>query len=251
MGNTIVQEKLRGLVGILLGNSVKTPDGNEATPRLGKYGEIVALGLNAKPFSAVEEGSAFVAVTPTAGTGVALGIAAATQIVVTAPSLVIINNDAVGGKNVILDNIKLLVAAAGTAGTYQRFSIFTDAASSYTSGGTAFTVNNLNTGVGASSVVKGFDASVAIVAAATGAKKHIAEGVTRTAIPVIGDQLLVQFGGNVGNDSSITNGTAPLNLTTIVPQVVLAPQTGLFIWLWSASQSAAPTFEYAIQWIER
>lgn len=242
-----------GKAGKLLSSRGVNADGSEVELRLGKYGEMDVLSLfPTKPVRLAEEGSLFITTTPTPGTGVALGIAAATQIVATAPSLLIYNNDAVGGKNIFLDKIRLSCTGAGTAGAHLHATAYMDSIVRFTSGGTAATPVNANMGVANTSIAKIYDASSAILSPAASANVRIVHNVIiRAAIPVVNDTITLDFGGESSSVSGITNGTAPLNLVHGFPPVVIGPQQSFLLFLWDASQSAAPTWEYTITHIER
>ncbi|HWR72779.1 MAG TPA: hypothetical protein VN604_06390, partial [Nitrospirota bacterium] len=136
--------EIAGVTGTSLPN--KNVDGTVVRARMARYGEVGLKDFGSKK-GAVEEGSSFIVVNPTLGTGVALGVAAATAVIQTAPSILIYNNDVVGGKNIIMDSLKLIVTGAGTAGTRLDLSIYLDSTTRYTSGGTAGTPVNLNMGV--------------------------------------------------------------------------------------------------------
>ena len=225
--------------------------GTEPRLRMGKYAEAFTIERSTK-LAQAEEGSMFIVTNPTLGTGVALGVAAATAVIQTAPSILIYNNDAVGGKSIILDSLKLIVTGAGTAGTRLDLSVYMDSTTRFTSGGTANTPVNMNMGVTTSSIAKFYDASVAIVSpAATANLRRVGHVVLRTQIPVVMDQYAVEFGGKSGNSTGITNGTAPLAIQLGTGPVVIAPQQSCLLFLHSASQSGAPTYEFEVTWAER
>jgi len=250
MSNVIVQEQLKGEVHDAL--PTKTLDGNASYARQAKYGELIVANLSPKPYGLAQEGSVFMATTPTAGTGVALGVAAATAIIATAPSILIYNSDALGGKSIFLDTIKLLVTGAGVAGTSLHAQVFIDNGIAYTSGGTAAIPFNINMGCGGSSIAKVYDASAAILSpAATGARRKAGRAILRGAIPVIWDQLVMDFGSVGAGDTNLTNGTNPLNVRVSLPPVIVGPQQSFLLYLYSPSQSTAPTYEYDIVWAER
>lgn len=244
-------DRIRGNVSKLLSNVSANADGTAAFIRQAKYGEQIVRLLSVKNSFFAEEGSSYMATTPTVGTGVALGVAAATAVVQTAPSILLYNNDALGGKNIIMDSIKLIVTGAGTAGTRLDCSIFVDTTVRYTSGGTAATPVNANVGVASASIAKFYDASSAIVSpAASSNMVRIARLLLRSQIPVVMDQYYLDFGGATYS-GGITNGTAPLAVSVPVPTTVIGPQQSLLVFLHSASQSAAPTYEYDVVWTER
>jgi len=252
MGDVFVTGSIKGAVCRLLSKAGFNGEGTSTSVRLGTYGEQVTQVLSSKQYGLAEEGSLFVATTPTPGTGVALGVATATAIIATAPSLLIYNNDSVGGKNIIMDSIKLVTTAAGTAGTRLDMATYIDSKVLFTSGGTAATPLNANMGVANTSIAKVYDASAAILSpAVSSAVRIVGRSVLRMTIPVVGDQTVIDFGGVTAGGQGILNGSAPLNILVSHAPVVLAPGHSMMVFLWSGSQSAAPTYEYVITWIER
>lgn len=230
----------------------RVPDGLLTSKRGNGYGEQYVQNVSSKNYVMVEDGSLFMSATPTAGTGVALGVAAATAIVATAPSILIVNNDAAGGKSIILDSIKLIATGAGTALTRLDAAFFADTTNRYSSGGTPATPQSNNMLISPTSIAKFYDASSAIVAtAASSGVRRVGRNVLRTAIPVVGDQYIIDFGGFNAQDGGITNGTAALNIRLVNSACVIGPQQSFLMYLWGASQSAAPTYEYEITWAER
>jgi hypothetical protein len=197
------------------------------------------------------DGSKWMAVTPTPGTGIKVCIDAATAIVATAPSILIVNTDAVGGKAIILDALRLVVRGAGAGLTTLNISTYIDVISRFTSGGSKITPISPNSGVTAGSIAAFYDASTAIVApAASGGVRRVGTLMPRTAIPVVGDHILVEFGGLGGLSGSVTNGTAALTLLFQHAPVVIQPGHSFLLYVWAASMSTAPSFEYDVEWIE-
>jgi hypothetical protein len=245
-------EKQVGSAGRLIASMGVNAEGSAAAFRTDTYGEQDTQILSPKAFRLASEGSMFIGTTPTPGTGVALGIAAATQIVLTAPSMIIVNGNSTGGKNIALDHIKLTVTGAGTSGTNMHCTTYIDSASRYTSGGTACTPVNVNMGVANTTGAKIYDASSAIVSPTSSAYVRIVGNtMLRTAIPVVGDVYTLDFGGVAASGHGVTNGTSALNVLAGHVPVVLGPGHTFLMFLWSASQAAAPTYEYEVVYIER
>jgi len=92
-----------------------TVDNQEREVRLGRYGETCVYNVVPKMHAASDEGSYFAITTPTPGTKVDYGSAGTqTSFSDTVPFMLIKNNDALGGKRIYLDYLKL-IQIGGTA----------------------------------------------------------------------------------------------------------------------------------------
>jgi len=222
--------------------------------RLSRYGELQTQALlGSKLYPLADEGQYFVARNPTAGTGIA-DAAAQTSISDTAPVAFMHNNDALGGKRIYLDFMRLEVTAAGTAGTNLRAAFKVDSGNTrYTSGGTALTVVNPNMDSGSVSVVDQLFFGAITAAAATGSVRQVYQALCRTVIPVVGDVYLFTFGSSSSPATSgmVLEGTAQLERHIMCPPIVIGPQQQLTFHEFSASQSAAKSFEITMGWWER
>jgi hypothetical protein len=229
-------------------------DASYAPVRLGRYGEQhVQAQLGSKLYPLADEGSYFIARNPTAGTGIA-DAAAQTSLSDTAPVLFLHNNAGLGsGKRVCLDFIRLEVTAAGTAGTNLRAAIKLDQGSSrYTSGGTGLTIVNPNMDSGNVSLVDQLFFGALTAAAATAQARQVWQCLCRTVIPVVGDVYLFTFGAPQQPSSGmVLEGTAQLERVIACPPIEIGPQQQLTFHEWSASQSAAKSFEITMGWWER
>lgn len=241
---------IRGVVSRLLSNAASMSDTVEGKLRIGRYGDLrVAPTLHGVTGSG-DEGSYWTAANPTIGTAIATA-ASLTAWVTTTPVFILQNNDAVGGKNVIFDYLRLLTAVIPTSATEWRWALFVDSIKRYASAGSTLTNNNANTAASASSIAQAYFG--ATVAAAASAQKQIAAGLVRPVIPKVWDTITVKA-GSVENSSTgaLRDGTAALDIGINVPPVVLGPQTSMLFYLWGAAAGAtAPQYEVNAGWIER
>lgn len=197
------------------------------------------------------EGSRFVATNPTPGTAIA-GIAG-TGAFSDAESLLLVRNDnAVGGKKVILDWLKLTVVVAGTNGTNHRYvSKIDQGTDRYTSGGSAITPVNPNGGSTVTSAATVRFGALVTTAASTLARL-VGNGLIRNVITVAGDLYTFDFGGAVPAAAAhAIAGTAIANIVIPHAPVVLDPGQTFVMSLHAASQTVASEYEFELHYTER
>ena len=214
------------------------------SPRRNGYGEDYVM-----PFSrrmSVEEGSYRLLYSATPGTGVA-GHAAPTTMDNTKPFVML---QAGAAKQVMLDYIKLVVTAAGTAGTLNYATGLLATSSTYTSGGADLTTSNPNGGLNEQSGLL-LSKVGAVVAVAGSAERQVHHQRVRTVIPVVGDVIIFNFGTDANGSSAVLGGTTELERVIACPPVIIAPQQFYKLVLWRASQSAAASYEVEIGLWER
>src|SRR5579872_3914183 len=115
-----------------------------ATPtRTGRYGEAYNCDVSNKELFAADEGSQFVSINPTAGTGIT-GHAAPTTFDETKANILIYNGNGLGGPRIYLQSIKLVETVVSVGGTRMQMNFSTDTGNLFSSGGTALTINNVN-----------------------------------------------------------------------------------------------------------
>ena len=102
--------------------------------RAGRYSDAYTQPISAKELFAADEGSYFVAVNPTAGTGIVGPVSTTLD---EAKALLTVYN---GGQNRIYpQRMQLWVTTIGTTGTRQNYTVTLDDGNRYSSGGTALT----------------------------------------------------------------------------------------------------------------
>jgi hypothetical protein len=226
----------------------------QTTPlRSTKRGELFTQSIAKGQTALVEEGSYFLATNPTPGTGIA-GIAAANGYDAT-EALCTIRNGATAGdtaKRLYIDYIKLQLTVAGTNGTNLTYATHKDKGNSrWASGGTAYTPVNMNMGSDLSSSASvHFGALVTDAATADVAKMQ--SGNLRTAIGVVGDEIILDCGGSVAaGPSSLFEGTLICKQVIKHIPIVLNPGEELVLTVNAASQSVGTSFEFEICYWER
>lgn len=224
-----------------------------ATPtRTGRYNEAYVNPITNKELFAADEGSQFVAVNPTMGTGI-IGHAAATTFDEAKALLVIYNgNTAASGIYVYPQSILLDVTVVGVGHTRDQFSFTLDSGNRVSSAGTALTKANVNMDSATTSgAVVTFGAVVST--AATAGRRLLGNYVVRGAnIEVVWDQFEFIFGSPGGSTGGLlTPTTVAAHFTRYLPPVVIGPGESLCVHQWAASQSTGITFEPVINYIER
>ncbi len=147
-------------------------------------------------------------------------------------------------KRLYLDYIEVGVVTPGTNGTDQWWADETDAISRYTSGGTALTVVNTNTGASnqLGTDVATFLGGPVVVPAETSAVRKLGFDKTRVTIEVAQDIMIFQFGDS---QPPVRHAASPTGRTTIVrrPPVVITPGFVYMLGFAAASQSVASVYK--------
>lgn len=221
---------------------------NPATPtRVGKYGEAYTSAISNKELFTADEGSYFVAITPTPGTGI-IGHAAPTTFDEAKPYIVLYNGHA--SKNLYPQFLHLHETVASVGGTRMQLTVTTDAGNRRSSAGTALTINNVNQASSTSGAdVLGFIGAV-VGTAATAGRRILGNYVFRGTIDIIEDDYLLVF----GSPSGVTYGARPATVSSMsktATPVVIGPGQSLCITQWAGSQSTGPTFEAILGFILR
>lgn len=214
-------------------------EGSDANLRGSKYGEPVVIPLLNKNHQLAADGSYFVTTNPTPGTGIAYAVTAAAS-ETAGYFLAIINGSSAGdpsAKTIFLDYLRLIPTVAPASGTSGRFAWRSDVAAKYTSGGSALTPVNPNSGNGNTSVAS-VKAGALTTAAASGVARLISHGVLRGAIPVVNDEYVFDFGGaEAAGGSIITSGTNVQRMGIPVPPIVIGPGMMVGLQLWFPSNA--------------
>jgi hypothetical protein len=241
-------------------NAARFVDGAAAIVRGGQYGEMVSQLVSSKQHLLADEGSYFVTRSPTPGTGIAT-IAALSSYADTSPFVIITNNNPVGGRSIYLDYIQLRTTVAGTNGTNLLYATKLDLIPRYSSGGVG------GAGTGMTAVLAGPYACNTQVAPQSGAlvyagaivavasslqARTLSNGPLRTAISVVNDTYLFNFGGcDMMLDGVLVSGAAVAQRSIPHAPVCIGPQGSFLLHIWSASQSVAANYEIEIGHVER
>lgn len=199
-----------------------------------------------------ENGGYFVGTNPTPGTALAFAVNASFD--VTKGLFVYRNRDAVGGKNVHIDYLKIIPTVAPASGTAAHVALYTDTVNRYTSGGTQITpVNVSNSGQQGGSICDLFAASggTVITVATAGQKvKLISRSVLRAVIPAINDEMVLAFGDSPAAAGSSATA-AGRSATNVVPGL-LTPGDNLVVIVWFPSNAATGlSYEFETGWSEQ
>lgn len=231
--------------------ALPTPYGENRTvvSRSDRYGNQVVAQVSKPMNEEAGSGCYFVATNATPGTGVA-GIAAADGLDNTEAYFYLRNTSESTGTNkyIYLDYVKLITTAAGTNGTNLIYASKIDTGSTrFSSGGSAVTPVNCN--MDSDTTFEGtLRAGAVVLSAATGSVRLLSHGTLRSAITVVGDSYLFDFGGGAraGRAALQTSGTAIAHVVVPHCPVVLGPSDAWCFHLNAASQSAASSFEFEI-----
>jgi hypothetical protein len=236
------------LVNRLVSAISRTPDGTLAKSRATEYGELIVQSLDSDQRAV--EGSSFVATTPAyvPGTGVAFNAAA---FAFTTPAFIIRNSAEIGGKNINIKRLKLVVTAAGT-GTAMDCLVTVDSTNRMpASGGVDMVTTNVLTSSSQASgaIIKHSGTAMVGVPAPTATSRNIIRTKLKQAAPVVGDEFSIYFGGDFASDSALVSGTAtastaPSYYAKNVGSFVIPPQATGMIYLWGVNPSAEIFLEY-------
>lgn len=220
-----------------------------ATPtRTGRYGEAYTASITNKEMFAADEGSHYVAVNPTMGTGI-LGHAAPTTFDETKPFLTVYNG---GSNRIYLQSLLLTDTVVSVGGTRIQFTMTIDNTNLVSSGGTALVKANVNydsTTTSGATITAG-----AVVCAAAGANRRLLGNyvIKGANIDVVWDEFEFIFGTPGGSTGGLlTPTTVATHFTRYVPPVVVGPGQIFKLHQWAASQSTGPTCEVILSYIER
>ncbi len=228
--------------------SVTSDGANPASGnRLDSYAEPYTALVTSKEFFSCVEGSHFVAVTPTPGTGI-IGHAAPTTFDEAKPYIVVYNGHP--SKTLYPQFLHLHETVASAGGARVQFTITTDVGNRRSSAGTALTVASTNTSVTNDATTAAYIGAV-IGTAATSARRIIANVVFRGTIDIIEDDYQIVWGApdGVGNSSSRVATVA--EVSRVVPPMGIGPGASMCLTQWATAQSTGPTFEAYFSYILR
>jgi hypothetical protein len=217
--------------------------------RADNYGGAITTPLSIQALGNAMEGSYFVGITPTSGTGI-IGHAAPTTFDETKPYILLYNSSAT--KTLYPQYIQFNETAASVGGTTVRFVPCVDNGNRWSSAGTDLTVSNAN---GASSIATAATTAkvgAVIATAATGGRRNYGDIVFRgTTIDIIGDNYTIVFGAPSTNGGSSSKVATLMDSSRNAPAIAVGPGQSFLLHQWAASQSTGPTFQVIMGWIER
>jgi hypothetical protein len=233
----------------------RVPDGTQNPgERTGRYGERYEFNLVPTKHMLSDEGGYFVTTNPTPGTTVAAAVQAAFSDTVAA--FVIQNTDSLGGKRVYLDYIKLLPTVAPATSVSAQYALKLEPSSQRapTAGQAQISPVNTNGDDGTKPVtlVQAFTGGAFLtVPASSAASRLVGRGCLRGSIPVVGDELCLQFGAVDPASGGAPPATASHQGSTTAP-IIIAPGGSLTVHLWFPSNATTGlSAEYEIGHWER
>jgi len=231
-----------------------TGDTIEASNRGARYGEQYVMPLHSPRHALADEGSYFVAVNATPGTGIAVtgSLTTFTDSGTTVGNLFMKNTEsrtAASPKRVYLDYIKLItVAGAATATTWMYAIVIDDNPVRLTSGGTALAPLNPNGDSSAVSIVTGSFGAL-VIAAATN-RRLISRGNFKSTTPLPYDVFVLVSGGAPGSAYAAADNV-PGIFVDVCPPIIIGPQQNMLLSMWGLASAEIATFEHEIGWFER
>lgn len=211
-------------------------------------------------FGASDEGSFFIA-TSTPGTPIATTTSVvddatgATTHAQQRPTLVIQNSWPVGGYNIYLRYIKMVITQVPTSATSWKYAMRLDPYSGkITTAGTTlpngpYNVNS-NSGQPSKALIQ---AGTVVTTDSTSSPQQrlVANGQIANAIPVTLDEWTFTFGQPISGADSNGTVTNAKRLSFPCAPIVIAPTWTFTLEMWGASNAAAPTYDFEVGFIER
>ena len=147
-------------------------------------------------------------------------------------------------------SLRMTVSQAPTSATVWNYAIRADNVARYTSGGSALSAVNLNTGSSSASVLQGYFGAVVTTNLPSAAQRVLASGQIHSAIPTTKDVWIFTF-GDMTMPSSILTAAAAKNINVPTNPMALGPGWCLTLEMWGASNAAAPSWEFDFVYAER
>ena len=146
--------------------------------------------------------------------------------------------------------LKMTVTAAPTSATVWNYAIRADNVPRYTSGGTALTAQNLNTGSSNTSNLHAYFGAVVTTNLPSASQRVLASGQVQSTIPVVKDVWIFTF-GDITMPSSILTASAAKNINIPVQPFAIGPGWNVALEMWGASNAGAPAWEFDFIYAER
>ncbi len=229
---------------------------NDVAQRMDRYGGAFGTApvVGTSPWA--EEGTLFVARTPTPGSGVSF---ATTQTAFSETAPLIVMNNGSSTKQIWLSYLKLIITAAATGSSTFQYAVKTDNAFR------TFTAGNNNTttavpkcpnlGVSATSLtsINYQNAStVSALAASSGSTIVVAEGAMG-GITIVNDEYTIEFGQRQLSGSSGLTAVQAVDSArkaSSAPPVVVPPLGSATFYLWMAGNNNALSYSFELAFRE-
>lgn len=219
-----------------------------ATPsRADQYLGAYVSPITGKEWLSADEGSYFVATSPTPGTGI-IGHAAPTTFDEAKPYLVLYN----GSTNLYYypQFLRLHDTVVSVGGARVQFTIAVDIGNRVSSAGTAMTVVNANMASSNSSGATATQGAV-VGTAASGSRRVLGNYCFRGTIDVVEDDYVLVFGAPDGTGPASSRVATVIDASRSLPPVVIGPNQSFLVHQWAGAQSTGPTFEATLGFIAR
>jgi hypothetical protein len=229
----------------------RNADGTAASNpnRSDNYGGAFTTPLSVQALGNATEGSYFVGITPTSGTGI-IGHAAPTTFDETKPYLLLYNSSAT--KFLYPQFIQFNETVASVGGTVMRFVPVIDNGNRWSSAGTDLTVSNTNGASSIATVATTAKVGAVIATAVTAGVRRYGDIVFRgTTIDIIGDNYTIVFGAPSSNGGASSKVATLIDSSRVAPALAVGPGQSFLLHQWAAGQSTGPTFQCILGWIER
>lgn len=235
-----------GLVNRLVDSAARTPDGSLAKVRMNQYGEYVVSPLNALQLAA--EGSLYVASNPVIGTGVAF--TGRTTYTATGPAILVKNTDTIGGMDLQLTRLRLIVTSAGSITNFNT-AVTVDRNLRYVSGGTQLVAANMRADDDNAGLAEIFTSvGTAIVTTAdTADTRMISRSSLKTGTAVIGDTYQISFGADPQPETGASAGTTAAVYNQASAPCIIPPGCTAMIHFFGGNTS--PSFEFTLEMVQR
>ena len=246
-----------GSTGRIVNRIQRQPDGRIQPARLDAGGELFVENLLNDHKALAVEGSYFVAQTPTPGTGITLTSATGTSYSDTNGIVGINNLDSLGqglqSCDIILDYVKVIITAAGTAGTDSHVASRLDIAARASAGST-LVGKNVNGRYAANDDVADIHAGAITIAAASNQVRNLGRAeVRKAAAPgyIVGDVILFTFGTIEKVSAQAITPTTAAMIVLPMPQVIIPPGWSWVLNEWMVARTAAQSAEVEVGYIVR
>jgi len=207
-----------------------------------------------------DEGSFYVATSPTPGTGIATTTSviddAATASATHAQNVPVlyIQNTADRGNDeaetIYLKYLRMIVTAAPTSATEWNASFRADSVARYTSGGSLIDPVNINlASPNDSGALVRFGAVVTADLPSSSARL-VGRAMVQSSIPVVKDQWIFTF-GDPSMPTNLLTATGAKNINIPMGPIIIPPGWNIAMGMWGASNAGAPAWEFELGFVKR